>query len=89
MIIRSQDKSKITNFNQVSDLVVLKSKKDGYDIVACYPYFADSDCGYSVIATYSTEEKAIKVLDEIFRAFRNMAFVDMVTYQMPQDNEVR
>lgn len=27
MIIRSQDKSKLTNFNQVSDLVVLKSKK--------------------------------------------------------------
>ncbi len=98
MIIRSQDKNKITNFNQISDLVV--SKKDivnGYDILVCYTYFAESDCGFSVIATYSTEEKAIKVLDMIQDTYRKSFEEEQqnyvghrynVTFQMPQDSEV-
>lgn len=86
MIIRSQDKSQITNFNQVSDLVVFKNRVNTYDIIACYPYFAESDCGYTTIATYSTEEKAIKVLDMIFEEFCDYATSG--AFNMPSDNEV-
>jgi hypothetical protein len=37
---------------------------------------------------YSTEEKAIKVLDMIEDACRNMAFTDGIVFRMPQDSEV-
>ena len=70
MIIRSQDKRRIINFNQVLDLVISKNRVDEYEILVCYPYFAESDCGYSAIATYSTEEKAIKVLDMIWEIYK-------------------
>ena len=97
MIIRSQDKSKITNFNLVSDLTIFKNKVNTYDIIACYPYFAESDCGYTTIATYSTEEKAIKVLDMICDFYSEhleelkcdeAPFV-RVFFSMPQDCEVQ
>lgn len=77
MLIRSQDNKKITN-----DLC-LEIIENEY--THSFEIFNNS---VGVIGEYSTEEKAIKVLDEIFRAFRNMAFVDVVTFQMPQDNEV-
>lgn len=41
------------------------------------------------IAEYSTEEKAIKVLNMIFEDYRNLQFVDAVRFQMPQDDEVK
>ena len=37
---------------------------------------------------YPTEEKAIKVLDMIEDACRNMAFTDGIVFRMPQDCEV-
>lgn len=99
MIIRSQDKKRIINFNQVSDLVISKNRVDEYEILVCYPYFAESDCGYSAIATYSTEEKAIKVLDMICEKYKepivraNYTDEESLIYsnsvlQMPQDSEV-
>ena len=78
MIIRSQDKRKITNFSHVADLVVLKNRFDEWEIIACYPYFAERDCGYSVLATYSSEEKALKVLD-MFQSYIGKDF------RMPSD----
>ena len=88
MIIRSQDKRKLTNFAQVTDLVVSKNRTAEFEIIACYSYFADSDCGFASIGTYSTEAKAIKVLDMIEDACRNMAFTDGIVFRMPQDSEV-
>ena len=98
MIIRSQDKKRIINFNQVSDLVISKNRVDEYEILVCYPYFAESDCGYSAIATYSTEEKAIKVLDMIQEAYSRMEDIkcgvvqaqrhDSFCFDMPSDEEV-
>ena len=97
MIIRSQDKGSIRNFNLISDLVVSKSN-NRWEIIACYPYFAQTDCGFSVIGTYSTEEKAIKVLDDICVFANGVHFEKIVTYQcgrldgvvfqMPQDSEI-
>jgi len=37
---------------------------------------------------YSTEEKAIKVLDMIEDACRNMAFTDGAVFRMPADEDV-
>lgn len=87
MIIGSQDKRSIRNFNLISDLVVLKSNNH-WKIIACYLYFTQNDCGYATIGTYSTEEKAIKVLDMIENAHGNIAFTDEIVFRMPQDSEV-
>lgn len=50
-----------------------------YEIV-CYP-FENSHC---ILGTYSTKEKALKVLDMI----QNAILIDYIVFQMPQDNEV-
>ena len=96
MIIRSQNKKAIRNFNLISDLVISKDSKGDWEIIACYPYFAQSDCGFAVIGTYSTEEKAIKVLDMIQSAYNAIetmkidkgAWRDNHYFEMPQDSEV-
>ena len=76
MIIRSQDKKTITTDLNLSI------------------YAADFDCfpienhrGMEM-GVYSTKEKAIKVLDMIEDACRNIAFTDGVVFHMPQDSEV-
>jgi hypothetical protein len=92
MIIRSQDKTRCVNFNNVLSIQA-NSKK----------VYAEIDMtidGYFTIGEYSTEEKAIKVLDMI--AF-NYAFEQTIknnqgtgcqvtlepfVFQMPQDSEV-
>lgn len=89
MIIRSQDKSSIVNFNGVDTIKAVSNKrrneiKEHYETNIVY--FGCAKDG--LLGTYSTEEKAMKVLDELFYAFRNMAFVDETTFQMPQDSEV-
>lgn len=90
MLIRSQDKGSIRNFSLISDLVVSKNNKR-WDIIACYPYFAQIDCGFSTIGEYSTEEKAIKVLDMIQNMYTEgnewLCSAGKV-FQMPQDDEV-
>ena len=50
MIIRSQDKAKIINFNTTCEIY-----KQGFEI------WLNTYNGISKIGTYSTEEKAIKV----------------------------
>lgn len=95
MIIRSKNKKAIRNFNLISDLVISKDSKGDWEIIACYPYFAQSDCGFAVIGTYSTEEKAIKVLDMIEKLYvesvwtdERMIIANRVGFEMPQDSEV-
>ena len=95
MIIRSKNKKAIRNFNLISDLVISKDSKGDWEIIACYPYFAQSDCGFAVIGTYSTEEKAIKVLDMIEKLYVESVWTEgktiianRVCFEMPQDSEV-
>ena len=64
MLIRSQDKKSIRNLNIITDIVLSKNNNH-WDIVACYPYLSYNGCAFSSIGIYSTEEKAIKVLDNI------------------------
>lgn len=87
MIIRSQDNRKITNFAQVSDLVITKNRAGQFEILA----FAGSDSGYSAIATYSNEEKAIMVLDMIQNLYtyeNERLCISGKVFQMPKDEEV-
>lgn len=100
MIIRSQNKKTIRNFNLISDLFISKDEKGGWEIIACYPYYAQSDCGFAVIGTYSTEEKAIKALDMICEQYmKNQAlYIDRENnarvipqnsvFHMPADEDV-
>lgn len=74
MIIRSQDKKKIYNFEQIRKIDCETNSVMADDV--------------SVMGTYSTEEKAIKVLDMIENACRNIAFTDGTVFHMPQDSEV-
>ena len=82
MLIRSQNKKSITTDLNLrifkNDLV-----KDGE------PYEIQTS-SREYIGTYSTEEKAIKVLDMICNACRNIAFIDekAVVFEMPSDKEV-
>lgn len=84
MIIRSQDKKKIININNCHLML-----RDEHHICA-----VNSNCGD--IGTYSTEEKAIKVLDMIQKAYNSIetmkvdkqAWRDNHYFEMPQDSEV-
>ena len=85
MIIRSQDKKKIIPLNQP---VFIETVADEWKI-STERYF---------LGTYSTEEKAIKVLDMIQEAYCRMEDIqcgavqaqkyDSFNFQMPQDSEV-
>lgn len=81
MIIRSQDKKKIYNFEQIRRIFVDTNMIIVDDV--------------SILGEYSTEEKAIKVLDMIQKAyskanyyFISNGFVQNVVFEMPQDSEV-
>ena len=86
MLIRSQDKK---SFTTNLDLLVMEIEKR-HEIV---------DGKRNTVAIYSTEEKAIKVLDMIQEKFQEpiyqneiscneMAIYKNVVFQMPKDEEV-
>ena len=83
MIIRTQNKKTIVNFDAV-DTICVDSK------VPIIKYYSGTEETVGALGTYSTEEKAIKVLDMICNANRNAAFIDKsaVLFEMPQDSEV-
>ena len=84
MIIRSQDKKKIFNLEQIRKIDCETNSVRADDV--------------SVMGTYSTEEKAIKVLDMICNFANEKHYEKIVTEQcgciggvvfdMPQDSEV-
>lgn len=90
MIIRSQDKAFIINFEKV-DTVCLGGVEQKSVITF-------TDAQVVILGTYSTEEKAIKVLDDICAFANGLHFetiatdqcgrLDGVVFQMPQDSEV-
>ena len=73
MIIRSQDKKKIIPLNQP---IYIETVVDEWSI-STERYF---------LGTYSTEEKAIKVLDMIQSDY--VCHKGLWYFQMPQDSEV-
>ena len=99
MIIRSQDREKIVNLNNITRIDI-ENGRDGMNVWA-------SNMGItSLLGTYSTEEKAIKVLDMIQQEYgrhfygqggqmatadiyiQPFAFIPPKVFQMPQDSEV-
>lgn len=95
MIIRSQDKKSITNFSQLTDISIhpIGTNDKYYSVVACYPFAIGDDYSNMSIGKYSTEEKAIKVLDMIQSAYveLNLNYPQYVAngyFEMPQDSEV-
>ena len=62
MIIRSQDKYSIINFDNIDRVRLSEQRKRG-EIKAHYQtdVFYDTEETFGVLGTYSTEEKAIKV----------------------------
>lgn len=88
MIIRSQNKKELHNLDTIKMIKIVTNSQD---------YFVEVNSQHT-IGTYSTEEKAIKVLDEICAFangihFENIATdqcgrLDGIVFQMPQDSEV-
>ena len=86
MLIRSQDKKLITN---CLELKIVAGIKEGEDICTS---------GGRFLGHYSTEEKAIKVLDMIQNFYSNFKFCEIwgsditefynAIFEMPQDEEV-
>ncbi len=71
MIIRSQNKNNIINFNSIDTICIEKNPCD-YEVV-CFNGSEESKLG-----AYTTEEKAIKVLDMIQDAYCKMKSSDCI-----------
>ena len=91
MIIRTQDKRSIVNLDRL-DTICNKTIRNKGEINEQYPttihYYSGVAETMGVLGNYSSEEKAIKVLDMIVECYRSESFTDGVVFQMPQDSEV-
>ena len=85
MIIVSQDKMEIYNFNEIYRLYV-----DDYFIIRAEKSSDNMDCAF--LGEYKTEERAKEVLQEIISAYldcnkesicANFAYVKNIIYEMP------
>lgn len=77
MLIRSQDKTIIVNFNNICTVSAFP-EKDSEDI------YVEDGTGSLMVGRYSTKTKVMKVLDMIQEAYVN----GHIDYQMPADSEV-
>lgn len=87
MIIRSQDKKQIVNF----DVCHIGITRDNCVIAVNGLVASPSEILRGVIGKYSTEDKAVKVLDMICKAYENYRggnFYEHSIFNMPQDSEV-
>nr|DAZ69420.1 MAG TPA: hypothetical protein [Caudoviricetes sp.] len=77
MLIRSQDKRMIVNFDNICTVSAFP-EKDSEDI------YVEDGTGSLMVGRYSAKEKAMKVLDMIQEAYVN----GHIDYQIPADSEV-
>ena len=87
ILIRTQNKEGIVNINCIDTIAtyVIKQRneiKEHYETLI--EYFSGSEATKGVLGKYSSEEKAIKVLDMIC----DFCFRCEGIFQMPQDSEV-
>ena len=104
MLIRSQDKKSLCNYNsgivtcfekydyEVINNSMVPTKIEGYNI------FFSNNGNEILLGFYSTKEKAIKVLDMIESFYSNLQYTRFagsdyseffdVIFQMPQDEDV-
>lgn len=79
--IRSQDKEKLININEHFSIEYTDVGMDKTQLKSIkYAIWGDN----VKLGVYSTEEKALKVLDII----QNAILTDFIVFQMPQDDEV-
>ena len=91
MLIRSQDKKAIVNLDRTLHIRVEGHRKlDEGCYISRYTYeggpnvwFIEAE--HLTIGEYSTEEKALNVLDMIQKTYEECC---IVTFQMPADSEV-
>ena len=89
MLIRSQNKELLVNFN-VSDSIEIE-ERNTKTVVTSYI----TGCSY-LLGEYSTKEKALKVLDMIQEAYERYEYEKVFktgltlfeTFQIPKDSEV-
>lgn len=95
MLIRSQDKKKIISLEKFA----IGITKDNYVCATSNMYASPMEVSAGVLGGYSTEEKAIKVLDMICAEYQvpiyrnvidenEVAIYENTIFQMPQDSEV-
>ena len=77
MLIRSQNKELLVNFNVSAGIEI--EERNTKTVVTSYI----TGCSY-LLGEYSTKAKAMKVLDMIQEAYLN----GHIDYQMPEDSEV-
>lgn len=80
MLIRSQDKRMIVNFDNICTVSAFP-EKDSEDI------YVEDGTGSLMVRRYSTKEKAMKVLDMIQEAYANEKLVDYTTYLQRKEIE--
>jgi len=90
MLIRSQGKKRLVNFNQCEQMAVYNFKPGIYTV----------ETRTALLGKYTSEEKAVKVLDMVQKVYGRYATVSSPIsgtsgiynipkmFQMPQDDEV-
>lgn len=80
MLIRSQDKRMIANFDNICTVSAFP-EKDSEDI------YVEDGTGSLMIGRYSTKAKAMKVLDMIQEAYADEKLVDYTAYLQQKEIE--
>lgn len=93
MLIRSQSKKQLINFNNYHGVAISYKSDCDFGVCAVYEMPAQ-EIAQVEMGNYSSEEKAIKVLNEIqcqyarFSCRYGSDCSDDAVYNMPQDSEV-
>ena len=92
MLIVSQDKNEILNFNNIMNIEITDCDEDGFGIFA--GFIVGRDDNYRLLGYYKTEERAKEVLHGIIEHYRNYStaknagYVDVLretaVYEMPE-----
>ena len=88
MIIVSQDKTKIVNFDNLTQIYITQDEEK----TATFIRYETVDSLYDDLGQYKTEERAKEVLQEIINTYldcnkesfyANFAYVKNIVYEMP------
>lgn len=93
MIIVSQDKTRIINYDNILQLYISRYIKG--TITEYYIRYEDCNNSYEDIGNYKTEERAKEVLQEIIKSYRNYrtaecdgytnVLQETAVFEMPED----
>ena len=75
MIIVSQDKKEIVNFDSVISIKIYHDDEDNECLYEIYAVVEEPDDNYILLGIYETEERAKEVLEQITIAYANMEII--------------